>query len=126
MSGAFVVEAFCLCLGQLRQMEAWLVSTQKGAVGMDVKIKEWGMNFTAWQQIAKHPHFVPCLCSIIFPMRSVLQHKEVRTVGQEMVFLSEQCQTLLSTWRNIGNDKALPAYMEMGIECPQSIERRQW
>lgn len=59
-------------------------------------------------------------------MRSVLQHKEVRTVGQEMVFLSEQCQTLLSTWRNIGNDKALPAYMEMGIECPQSIERRQW
>lgn len=67
MSGAFVVEAFCLCLGQLRQMEAWLVSTQKGAVGMDVKIKEWGMNFTAWQQIAKHPHFVPCLCSIIFP-----------------------------------------------------------
>lgn len=35
-----MAEAACLCLGQLRHMEVWLLSVQKGAVMMTVKIKE--------------------------------------------------------------------------------------
>lgn len=58
-----MAEAACLCLGQLRHMEVWLLSVQKGAVVMTVKIKECVcVRFTACQNIANHLHFIPCLC----------------------------------------------------------------
>lgn len=43
-----MTEASSLCLGQLRQMEVWLLSVRKEAVVIVVEIKEQGVIFTAW------------------------------------------------------------------------------
>lgn len=43
-----MAEASSLCLGQLRQMEVWLLSVWKEAVVIVVEIKEQGVSFTAW------------------------------------------------------------------------------
>lgn len=109
-----MAEASCLCLGQLRHVEVWLLSVQKGTVVCGDGCEDKGSELHCVSEHCQSCPFYSLLLLSHFPPGEVCYSME-STLQERRWYLSKGCQTLLFTWGEKGNDKVLTPYIEIGV-----------